>query len=134
MRETEHEVAAWFARYVETYIGLAKGEREDTDALAQFFAVPCTIVTNEKCRAMSDAVDVAASVKREIGRMREKRYATSALLRQDLTVLNQRAALVDAIFSREDREGQELLRFEGSYLVVKTEAGWRFGALIIGPQ
>ncbi|MFJ4847243.1 hypothetical protein [Streptomyces sp. NPDC088733] len=47
LRDTvEAEVREWYDAYVETFVGLARGERTDTGALLGFYGAPMVVVTD----------------------------------------------------------------------------------------
>jgi len=61
----------------------------------------------------------------EIDRLRQANFAASTLDRCDINVLNDRAALVDAVWLRRDDKGALLARFAVVYLVTLATDGWR---------
>jgi hypothetical protein len=51
----------------------------------------------------------------------------------EVRALKARAALIEGTFSRHDGQGREYARVGAAYLEVRSDAGWRFTALIITP-
>jgi hypothetical protein len=66
----------------------------------------------------------------EIDRLRQANFAESTLDRCNVSVLNGRAALVDALWLRRDASGALLARFAVTYLVTLTTEGWRITSAV----
>ena len=124
------DVRAWYADYLDTFTRLASGERSDLEAILAFFGVPLVIVTDGGYVALPADEAVLSTVETLIDQLRRAGYASSTVHRLDVRALNARAALVDGVFSRHDRAGNELERFGTAYLVARTDAGWRFTAIV----
>ena len=66
----------------------------------------------------------------EIDQLRQANFAESTLERCNVSVLNNRAALVDALWLRRDAKGELLARFAVTYLVTLTSEGWRITSAV----
>jgi len=66
----------------------------------------------------------------EIDRLRQANFAASNLDRCDINVLNDRAALVDALWLRRDNKGALMALFAVTYRVALTEEGWRITSAV----
>ena len=94
-------------RYGQTFVDLATGKRSDTDALVEFYGAPLRFICPTFHVVMKDdaAIIGPTGVGGEIDRLRQTNFAESTLDRYDVNVLNDRAALVDALWLRRDNQG-----------------------------
>ena len=127
------EVRAWYDGYFRTFARLARGESADLDALADLFATPATLVTDDRCLTIADRATLLRSIGDQVEQLRRAGYARSDVHRLEARALNARAALIEGTFSRHDAQGTEFARLGAAYLVVRTDPGWRFAAVIITP-
>jgi hypothetical protein len=124
------EVREWYSGYVDTFTSLAAGQRTDLEAVLSFYGVPLVIVAENRYLALPDRVAVLGTAKTLIDQLLQANYASSTIHRLDVRPLNTRAAFIEGVFSRNDREGKELERVGTAYLAAKTDEGWRFISLI----
>ena len=129
----EAEVRAWYDGYFQAFARLARGESSDLDALADLCAIPTTLVTDDRCLTIVDRAGLLRVLGAQIEQLRGAGYARSDTHRLEVRALNARAALIEGTFSRHDGQGREYARVGAAYLVSRTDAGWRFTALIITP-
>ena len=127
----EGDVRDWFAGYLHAFTSLARGERADPEALLDFYGVPLVMLSEERCSTLMDRSAVIGAVQSLVDGLRRMDYAGSIVHRLDVRPLNTRAALVDGMFSRYDRKGGELERLGATYLVAKTDDGWRFASIVV---
>jgi hypothetical protein len=125
------ELRTWYNTYVAAFTSLAAGTRDDRDTLLEFYGAPVVIVTDTSYAELLDHAAVKTFFGTQIDQLRAANYASSTLHSLTVRPLNARAALFDAVVSRQDRAGQELSRFGAVYLAAKTADGWRFTALVI---
>jgi SnoaL-like domain len=124
------DVRVWYDRYVDTFTGLAASERDDLDALLEYFGAPLVIVTEDRYVASSTRDAVRSAAQALIDRLRQANYAGSAVHHLAVRPLNARAAFIEGTISRFDRAGNEFERFGTTYLAAKTDDGWRFTAVV----
>ena len=129
----EGDVRDWFAGYLDAFTSLARGARTDSEALLAFYGVPLVMLSEERCSALMDRSAVIGAVQTLVAGLRRVDYAGSIVHRLDVRPLNARAAIINGIFSRYDREGGELERLGATYLVAKTDDGWRFTSIVVTP-
>jgi hypothetical protein len=127
---TAAEISDWYGGYLDTFTSLAAGERTDLDSVLNFFGVPLVIVTDDRFLALSTRDEVLGTAKALIDQLLQVNYASSTVHRLDIRPFNIRAVLVEGEFSRHDRRGDELERFGTTYLVAKTDEGWRFTSIV----
>lgn len=125
------DVRAWYSGYLDSFTRLAAGERTDVEALLEYFGVPLVIVTEGRYLVLPTPDAVLSAARSLIDQLLQANYAGSTVHRLDIRPLNARATLVEGLFSRYDREGDELERLGTVYLVAKTDAGWRFTSLVL---
>ena len=126
------EIRELFDRYGPTFVDLADGERSDLNALLDFYSAPLRFIGSNFHMVMKDneAVTGEDGIGGEIGRLRHAHFAGSTLDKCDITVLNVKAALVDAMWLRRDDAGA-VARFGVIYLVALTTEGWRITSAVV---
>ena len=125
------EVREWYDGYLDTFTRLATGERTDLESVLGFFGVPLVIVAADRYLALPTREATLSAAQTLIDQLRRANYAGSTVHRLDIRPLNARAAFVEGVFSRHDREGNELERLGTAYLVARTDEGWRITSLVL---
>ncbi len=121
------DIHKMFERYGPTFVDLAIGKRSDMDALLEFYGAPLRFIGPTFHMVMNDnaAITGPDGMGGEIDRLRKANFAASTLDRFNVSVLNERAALVDALWLRRDAKGALIARFAVIYLVTLATDGWR---------
>lgn len=122
---------AWFQDYLSTFAAFGRGDRDDLDALLEFYAVPLLLTTDDAVLAITTERDVVSAMRRQIDALRDAQYDHSELLSSELTLINERTALYDAAFSRRRSDGTEIGRLAAAYLVIEGQPGRRIAALMV---
>jgi hypothetical protein len=126
------DIHEMFGRYGPTFVELAVGKRTDMDALLDFYGAPLRFIGPTFHLVMQDnsAITGPNGMGGEIDRLRRANFGASTLDKCNVQVLNDRAALVDALWLRHDRSGALLARFAVTYLVALTKDGWRITSAV----
>jgi hypothetical protein len=120
-----------FEHYGPTFVDLAIGERSDLNALLDFYGAPLRFIGSNFHMVMKDDDDIIGEegIGGEIRRLRHDQFAGSTLDKCNIKVLNAQAALVDAVWLRQDSAGA-VARFSVMYLVARTAKGWRITSAV----
>ena len=126
------DIHEMFERYGPTFVDLVVGKRSDMNALLEFYGAPLRFVGATFHMVMKDdaAIIGPEGMGGEIDRLRQANFAASTLDRCTVRVLNDRAALVDALWLRRDTKGALLARFAVIYFVAMTAEGWRITSAV----
>jgi hypothetical protein len=126
------DIREFFERYSTTFVDLALGKRSDLNALLSFYGAPLRFIGPTFHMVMKDdaAITGPDGMGGELQRLRQAHFGGSSLGKCDITVLNARAALVDAIWVRRDDSGAVMARFAVIYLVTLTAQGWRITSAV----
>ncbi|MEU9083469.1 hypothetical protein [Streptomyces sp. NPDC048357] len=127
----EADVRTWFDQYVSTFIGLAAAGRTDPAPLLDYFAVPITMTTDAVHVVLASGDTLAAALTNELQTLRDADYGGSTALDPHVRALNQRSALIEVTWARNDSGGREFQRVRVLYLAARTVAGWRTTASAI---
>src|SRR5260370_36833644 len=127
-----YDIHEMFERYAPTFVDLAVGKRSDMNALLEFYGAPLRFVGATFHMVMKDdaAIIGPEGMGGEIDRLRQANFAASTLDRCTVRVLNDRAALVDAVWLRRDANGALLERFSVICLVTRATDGWRITSAV----
>lgn len=125
------EIHKLFEHYGPTFVELAIGKRSDLNALLDFYGAPLRFIGSSFHMVMKDddAITGEQGIGGEISRLRNAHFAGSKLDKCDVKVLNAQAALVDAVWLRQDSAGG-VARFSVMYLVARTTKGWRITSAV----
>lgn len=120
-----------FDHYGPTFVDLAIGKRSDMGALLDFYDAPLRFIGSTFHMVMKDQEDITGpeGIGGEIGRLRHAHFAGSTLDKCDVKLLNDRAALVDAVWLRQDSAGA-VEKFTVIYLLGLTPHGWRITSAV----
>jgi len=126
------QIREFFRRYGANFVDLTIGKRSDVDALLEFYGAPLRFIGSTFHRVMNDsaAITGADGMGGEIDRLRRAGFAGSTLDKCQISVLNSRAALVDALWLRRDGAGALMARFGVIYLMTLTTSGWRITSAV----
>ena len=126
------DINEMFERYGPTFVDLATGKRPDMDALLGFYGAPLRFIgpTYHMVMNDNDAIVGPNGMGGEIDRLRQANFAESTLDKCNINVLNERAAIVDALWLRRDAKGALMARFAVIYLVALTAEGWRITSAV----
>jgi len=126
------DIKEMFERYRPTFVDLATGKRSDMDALLEFYGAPLRFIGPTFHMVMKDdaAITGPHGMGGEIERLRRANFAASTLDRCKINVLNDRAALVDALWLRRDAKGTLLARSAVIYLITLATEGWRITSAV----
>ena len=126
------DIKEMFERYGPTFVDLATGKRSDMDALLEFYGAPLRFIGPTFHMVMKDdaAITGPNGMGGEIERLRRANFAASTLDRCKINVLNDRAALVDALWLRRDAKGTLLARSAVIYLITLATEGWRITSAV----
>jgi hypothetical protein len=125
-------IHALFKAYGPTFVDLADGRRSDIDALLNFYGAPLRFIGPSFHLVMTDnnAITGKDGIGGELDRLHQAHLSGSTLEKCDITVLNARAALVEATWLRCDINGALMERFGVLYLVALTTEGWRITSAV----
>jgi hypothetical protein len=126
------ELHQFFEQYGPTFVDLATGKRSDVDALLAFYGAPLRFIGPTFHTVMKDnaAITGPEGMGGEIERLRKATFGSSTLEKCDITVLNPRAAIVDALWVRRDASGRLMARCAVVYLIALTTDGWRITSAV----
>ncbi|MER6197386.1 hypothetical protein ABT234_08400 [Streptomyces sp. NPDC001586] len=127
----EADVRTWFDQYVSTFIGLAAAGRTDPAPLLDYFSVPITMTTDAVHVVLASVDTLAAALTNELQMLRDADYGGSTALDPQVRALNERSALIEVTWARNDSGGREFQRVRVLYLAARTVAGWQTTASAI---
>jgi pimeloyl-ACP methyl ester carboxylesterase len=127
--KTAEEFEEWFfTHYVETWIAVCSGSAEPENML-QYWGAPLHAAAMVRTQWLMSESDVLAQIRATQAPLKASGYRTTKILDRRVTIYNQSAACVDALWSRKGAEDQELQRVATHFEVHRTENGWRVVAM-----
>ena len=129
--DRDAEVRDLYARYIARFGELARGDRDDVDALLEFYAVPWTTTSSVSHVVHSSAADVDAAFRPMIEGLRKAGYDRTVPDVVDIRVVNDRCATLESYGDRVDRREAVMHRYSGFFLMARGDSGWRIVAVSI---
>jgi hypothetical protein len=126
------DIHDFFERYGATFVDLAVGKRSDMQALLNYYSAPLRFIGPTFHLIMRDNAELLGpqGMGGEIEQLHREHFAGSHLDQCNINVLNDRAALVDALWLRRDSTGAIMARFKVIYLIALTKDGWRITSAV----
>ena len=73
----EADLRQWYDRYLSTFIGLARGERDDVNTLIDFFSFPLTRITADEISYQPSRADQHAAMTADAATSRRRQRASA---------------------------------------------------------
>ena len=103
----------------------------DVQAILKYFNEPALMVAPQGVMPAPDRATVAAVFGPVMEGLRAKGYARSELEVGYIRPLSSSAALVGGVAVRYKTDGRQLERVGVTYVLHKTESGWKFATLVL---
>jgi len=95
------------------------------EAVASFYHVPCMALSPQGVTVMTTSEEVRAFFRTMRTALQARHYARSERGALEVKLLSDQTALVSTRVKRYATDGKELEQFGATYLVRKTDAGWK---------
>ena len=125
------DVELWFASYLDCFVALGRGDRDDVEALLDFYAVPMLLSAPGGNAWLRDADHVAGVMRAQIEGLRHAGFDRTDVESAETVVLNQACARYEGRFVRRSGDGTEIASFDASYLVADGPQGPRIAVLAV---
>ena len=102
----------------------------DVNAIASYFCEPSMTVAPQGMFAATNRAALADSLAPLVHSLKAKGYGRSEYVQPEVTALGETAALVRGVAVRYTPTGSELERIPLTYLVRRTDAGWKIAVLV----
>ena len=103
----------------------------DVEMIAPFFHDPCIIVSPQGVQAMPTHNDVKAVFSVIADTLRSKGYGRSELINLEVQRMSDTASFASGIAVRYKTNGEQLERVGVTYILQKSERGWRIAVTVI---
>jgi ketosteroid isomerase-like protein len=103
----------------------------DMQAILPYYHEPCLLVGPQGVVAMPTHDAMAATLEPMLESLRTRGYARSEFNAPHIKQMSATAALVSGVAVRFKADGQELERLGVSYLLHKTDDGWKIAATVV---
>jgi hypothetical protein len=129
---TSEDVELWFATYLDCFVALARGERDDVEAILGFYGVPMLLSSPGGTGWLHDAEQVVGVTRAQIEGLRHAGFDRTEVEASVTVVLNDTCARYEARFRRRAADDTEIASFSASYLIAEGPDGPRIAALAVG--
>ena len=106
----------------------------DLTAIALYYCEPCMSIGPQGLFCAQNRAAVASALSPTVEGLRVKGYGRSEFIEPQVTTLNGAVALVRGVAVRYAAAGPEIERIQISYLLHRTEAGWKIAVMILAGQ
>jgi len=125
------DVELWFASYLDTFVALGRGDRDDVEALLRFYDVPMLLSAPGGTAWLRDADHVVGVMRAQVEGLRHAGFDRTEVADAETVVLNEGCARHEARFVRRTADGAEIAAFTASYLVADGPEGPRIAVLAV---
>ena len=122
------DVAAWFDRYLATFVALCRGDRDDAEAILEYYSVPL-LVTGDTSSWFGTADDVLAVARGQMSAMRDAGFDRTEMSGAQAVELNRTSTWFAAEFVRRRGDGSEIAAFAAFYVITDLPVGRRITTL-----
>ena len=125
------DVELWFASYLDCFVALGRGERDDVEAILDFYGVPMLLSAPGGTGWLHDAEQVLGLTRAQVEGLRHVGFDRTDVLGAQTVLLNEGCARHEGRFVRRTADGAEIARFDASYLLAEGPEGPRIAALAV---
>jgi hypothetical protein len=125
------DVELWFASYLDCFVALGRGDRDDVEALLDFFGVPMLLSAPGGTAWLRDADQLVGVMRAQIEGLRHAGFDRTDVASAETVVLNEGCARYEGRFVRRDARGTEIASFSASYVVADGPEGPRIAVLAL---
>lgn len=125
------DVELWFASYLDCFVALGRGERDDVEAILDFYDVPMLLSAPGGTTWLRDADHVAGVVRAQVEGLRHAGFYRTEVADARTVVLNDGCARHEGRFTRRTADGTEIASFTASYVVAEGPRGPRIAVLAL---
>jgi ketosteroid isomerase-like protein len=125
MNDDQDAIARTYAAYFEAF------QRLDPEAVLPYYHLPCTIVLSDAVLAVAGVAEARALFAEMMKDLAARGYGRSEWTRLGVKQLGASLAVLSAAVIRYQTDGAELERFGATYLLRRTDAGWKIAVLTV---
>jgi len=103
----------------------------DLNAIVSYFCEPCMSIGPQGVFSAGNREELANSFVRTVDGLKTKGYGRSEFVEPQVTMLGETAALVRGVAVRYTTADTELERLHISYLMHRSEAGWKIAMMVL---
>ncbi|MFC5065967.1 hypothetical protein [Actinomycetospora atypica] len=123
------DVAGWFDRYVAAFVALCRGDRDDAEALLEYYSVPLLITGDADSSWFGTADEVLAVARGQMAAMRDAGFDRTEMSGAQAVALNRTSTWFAADFVRRRGDDSEIAAFSAFYLITDLPVGRRITTL-----
>jgi hypothetical protein len=126
------DVRAWFSQLNDTFAAVASG-RSTMDALVANYEQPVVMTSDTEHAVLADQEAIAAYMGSVISSLRNDGYMTTEMHREQISVINERAAIIDVDVVRMRDDRSLVARLSAVEIAVRSDDRWRISAVMVRP-
>ncbi|SDI76669.1 hypothetical protein SAMN05444157_0054 [Frankineae bacterium MT45] len=127
---TEDDARRWFKEYLDVFESVGRGEH-GPEALLDHYGVPLLITVKGTFMALTSADEVVGVMRRQAEELQAAGYGSTAVLNEEISVLNAASALYEGTFSRRRTDNSEINVITATYLLTDSAVGRRIAAFAV---
>jgi hypothetical protein len=103
----------------------------DLSVITSYFCEPCMSIGPQGVFSAGNRTALVSAFGPVVDGLRAKGYGWSEFVEPQVTILSETAALVRGVAVRYAAAGPEIERIQISYLMHRTEAGWKIAVMVL---
>lgn len=125
------DVELWFASYLDLFVALGRGDRDDVEAILDFYGVPMLLGAPGATGWLQHADQVVGVVRAQVEGLRHAGFDHTDVEDAQVVVLNDSCSRYEGRFVRRAADGSVIAEFGASYLIADGPEGPRLAALVV---
>ena len=127
-----NDVAAWFAAYLDCFVALGRGDRDDVETILDYYGVPMLLSAPGATGWLHEPDQVIGVIRAQVEGLRHAGFDSTVVEDAETVMLNDSCARHEGRFLRLTADAGVIADFRGSYLIADGPAGPRIAALMVG--
>jgi hypothetical protein len=126
------DVTTWFDAYLDLFVALGRGDRDDVEAILDFYGVPMLLSAPGASGWLHGTDQVIGVVRGQVEGLRHVGFDRTVVEDATTVLLNDSCARHEGRFLRLGADATVIADFRAGYLIADGSAGPRCAALVIG--
>ncbi|MEJ2888734.1 DUF6841 family protein [Actinomycetospora aeridis] len=126
------DVTTWFDAYLDLFVALGRGDRDDVEAILDFYGVPMLLSAPGASGWLHETDQVIGVIRGQVEGLRYAAFDRTVVEDASTVLLNDSCARHEGRFIRLTADATVIADFRGSYLIADGPDGPRIAALVVG--
>ncbi|MEJ2862709.1 DUF6841 family protein [Actinomycetospora flava] len=127
-----NDVTTWFAAYLDCFVALGRGDRDDVESILDYYGVPMLLSAPGATGWLHEPEQVIGVIRGQVEGLRHVGFDSTVVQDAETVLINDSCARYEGRFLRLAADASVIADFRGSYLIADGSEGPRIAALMVG--